>query len=739
MGDFINPGMAWFALAGLIPIIIHLLNRQRYKRIRWAAMEFLLEAMKKTRRRLQLENLILLAIRVLIVVLLSLALARCYFRQTPLAALGTVDTHAIILLDNSYSMGYKSGNASVFDEAKTIAHNIIDRLKTSQGDKVSLLTLSAKPAVVISEASANLEIVKKAVANLQLSDYGTSCYDTLLLAKDIVAKSKSSRKVIYLVTDGQRLAWQNREENKAKFTELLAQLGTEAELKIIDLGKDNAPNSNINGLRPAGRVIQVGKTANFEVEINNFNPLSLANIEISFYVDNLKQNTASVPVGSFGTATTNFTYEFPEAGPHQIKVVLEPDSLNLDNERYLSVDVRDAVPVLIVNGAPSADPYADEAMYLRYALQPSRTESDRFSIYSVDTVRDIVFEETDIKKYDLIILANLEYLSQEKLKALEEYVRSGGGLLIFLGNKIDRRFYNESLYRKGAGLLPGELIEILGDKEHQNYVKLDKIDFNHESLSYFKPIKEYLSRILIYEYYRMKLDLPEKDAAAPDKPESNPLRVLARYNDADENPALVEKTFGKGKVMVVTTAADIEWSNLPASPGGVILFDNLAKYLAIPSANQKNIRAGDPLKLILKPSAYSPTFSMIMPGRGIKFLSPGKLPEGNFLLTCPETDTEEIGFYSLERQGSEDQEKLLTYFSVNLDPLEGNLKKTSAEELKQLYPGFKFEWFKNLNERQEEAVGKPPASNIWKYLIWTVFGLILLETILAQRFGSVRK
>lgn len=735
MGDFINPGMAWFALAGLIPIIIHLLNRQRYKRIRWAAMEFLLEALKKTRRRLQIENIILLIIRTMIVVLLALALARCYFKQTPIAALGAVDTHAFIILDNSYSMGYKNGNVSNFDESKSIANNIIDTLKPSRGDKVSLLTLSSKPTMVISEAGANLELVKKTVANLMLSDYGTSCYETLLLARDLVNRVTSSHKVIYIITDCQRSSWLVREELKSKFNELLGQISNIAEVRIIDVGKDNAINSNINSMRSTRRVIQTNKTANFEVEVNNFNATSLTNLEISFYVDNLKQNSASVPVGSFGAATTNFPCEFTDPGSHRVKVVLEPDNLAVDNERYLSVDVRDSIRGLIVNGNPSSDPYEDEAMYLRYALQPSKIESERFSIYSLDVVTDIVLEATDIKKYDFVILANVESLSQEKLKTLEEYVQSGGGLLIFLGDKVDRRFYNDALYKNGLGLMPGELIEILGDKEHQNYVKLDKIDFTHETMNYFKPIKEYLSKIFIYEYYRIKLNTPEKD-----KTEENNARILARFNDNDENPALIEKVYGKGKIIVLATSADIEWNTMPASPGGVILYDQLVQYLSIPDVGLKNIMVGEPLKLFIKPTDYSPTFSLIMPERGIKFISPIVLPgEKGFFLSCSETDTDKTGIYSLERPNSDEQERFFSYIAVNLDPQEGNIKKISADELKQFYNGFKFDLFKEFTQHKEDAISKTPSSNIWKYLIWTVFGLMVLETILAQRFGAVRK
>src|SRR6516225_255390 len=102
---FFNPALLWFALGGAIPVIIHLLHRQKFKRVRWAAMEFLLAAVKKTQRRLQLENLILLLLRILVMVLLALAVAKPFFHEAPLGALaGNSDTHHIFVIDTSYSM-----------------------------------------------------------------------------------------------------------------------------------------------------------------------------------------------------------------------------------------------------------------------------------------------------------------------------------------------------------------------------------------------------------------------------------------------------------------------------------------------------------------------------------------------------------------------------------------------------------------------------------------------------------
>ena len=133
MLDFVNPLFAWLALAAAIPLIIHLLNRRRYQQVRWAAMDFLLKALHKNRRRLQMESLILLLLRMLIVTILAFVLARPYLKGS--ALFKEPDTHLVIAIDNSYSMGYRSGMSTLFEDAKKIASGLMEQLKPEKGDR----------------------------------------------------------------------------------------------------------------------------------------------------------------------------------------------------------------------------------------------------------------------------------------------------------------------------------------------------------------------------------------------------------------------------------------------------------------------------------------------------------------------------------------------------------------------------------------------------------------------------
>jgi len=168
--EFINPLFLFATGAIAAPIIIHLLNRQRYKKVEWAAMRFVLEAIKRTHRRLRLEEILLLILRCLILVLLAMALARPYITGSLLGLAGDGNRYAIIVLDASYSTGARVGHESAFDRAKKQAAGIIADLQ--KGDRLSVVVLSHVPHALQADPTSNLEGARTELMNLAPSHGG---------------------------------------------------------------------------------------------------------------------------------------------------------------------------------------------------------------------------------------------------------------------------------------------------------------------------------------------------------------------------------------------------------------------------------------------------------------------------------------------------------------------------------------------------------------------------------------
>src|SRR3954452_13648605 len=161
--EFANPGLLAGVAAASIPIVIHLLNRRKFRETRWAAMRFLLAAIRKNQRRVRIEQWLLLALRTLLILLVVAAMAKPF-----LEAFGNViagrRTHRVLVLDASLSMGYTNGGTSRFDQAKALASQLVK--DSRRGDAVSLVMMGEPPRVVIGAPVQNLAEVQKEIQEL---------------------------------------------------------------------------------------------------------------------------------------------------------------------------------------------------------------------------------------------------------------------------------------------------------------------------------------------------------------------------------------------------------------------------------------------------------------------------------------------------------------------------------------------------------------------------------------------
>src|SRR5829696_1750511 len=217
LAAFVTPAffVAGIALAA-IPIVIHILNRRRYKTVNWAAMEFLLRAMKKNRRRLKFEQWILLATRCLLVFLIATALARplgC--KDSTLASIaGQRSGLHVIVIDNSFSMAYEAGRpnaATHLDRAKQLSKELIETFNAG-GEAISIVTASKPASAVLAAPTYDLAAARDAVDRVQQSFGGTDLLGALRLAQDVARKEKTpGERRLYVISDGTRSAWETAE------------------------------------------------------------------------------------------------------------------------------------------------------------------------------------------------------------------------------------------------------------------------------------------------------------------------------------------------------------------------------------------------------------------------------------------------------------------------------------------------------------------------------------------------
>lgn len=189
---FLNTIMLGGLAAIAIPILIHLLNRRRFRKVMWAAMRFIAASVEKNKRRMEIEDLILLALRCLIVALIALALARPTLRNVTAGFLGGGRTAGILLLDNSLSMGMSDGTSTRLDKAKRAAEQAIDSLP--QGSSVAVWLVSDIVRDVIPEPTFDLNLARKSVREAALSDRATELAAAIDRGVETLLKRVGSRR-----------------------------------------------------------------------------------------------------------------------------------------------------------------------------------------------------------------------------------------------------------------------------------------------------------------------------------------------------------------------------------------------------------------------------------------------------------------------------------------------------------------------------------------------------------------
>lgn len=769
----INPFLLWGALGISAPIIIHLLSKRKYKIVQWAAMDFLLQADKRNRRRIRLEHLILLILRCLAILLLTLLVVRPFLMPSGLGALvGVGQFDRIVMLDDSPSMGTRAGRADSFADAKAALISFVEQTARERPSDTLTLFVSSRPdrPVLNGQLMRETETIKTIIDRLELSDKSVNL-DQALVALEThldevdAGSSGHPNRVIYLINDMRRVAWVPDEREEQASTRLIESLNEKANgMVVIDAGSDELENLAITEIALLEKAITVGSAAQFEVTVANRGPSDVADIEMIFSIaggQTYPKMVDLVPAGQ--SVSVPFTATFAEAGSISVSVTIPADVMPADNERFFAAQVKEAVRVLIVDGDPSLDREFSETLYLEEALAPGlMLESERLVLSgnAVDVVDEEEFAALDLDRYQLIYIANLYRIPADRLASLESWVSGGGGLVFFLGAQVDAQVYNETLYRGGSGLFPLKLVNITGDEERREAVNFQIVQPDHPTVRVFAEAPLFRDYVNIYQWW-------QSEVVEVDEQEQT-VRVIARFTDTEASPAIVEKMFGEGRVVTFTITASDDWSNWPRVEMGpyMISIQDLSRYLIRSTTSQSNIEVGETLVADFDPSRFAPTATLLPPqgGEGTTLQPKARLyetTEGD-----AEPMTEEVpldqqdqiegspdtqgraaelvlsydeamkrGLYQLELQ-RHSGEKETIYFAANIDPAEGTLDRVTETELRS-----------RLGETEivfvtAEAFGRTDDTSarteIWRWLLLAMIICLCVEQFLGWNFGRKR-
>ena len=488
---------AWqFAAAGALcalgPLVIHLLNRQRYRTVQWAAMAFLREAIQRNRRILQIRDLILLALRTAAVLLFGLALARPFFAQTNAAFDQTQPLHAILLFDNSLSMGYESLEGSLLSRAKTRATDFVEKLPP--GSRISIVPVCGAGDAFSLDPYDTQAAAREAIERIELADRSASVAQAINQARDTITNAsgvaKELAKRIVLFTDLQAQNWKDFDPEQA-----LAGLGA---VQVVDIPPGEWENSWIASIRVQDSLADVETPTTILVEVGHRGPGPRRDVPVTLSLGDtvIGEKTVTLEPGE-ATRQVDFQHvfstlaEIPEADRPvfaALRASLPPDKLPQDDERLLVTPVVAALPVVFVDQYGEDEDAArnkiGETRHLRKLLAPKVSRGD--TAKPLVQIRHLKIDQVTrevLADARLVVVAGVQNPGSAA-ELLRDYVRQGGRLLVAAGAEFDPAAWNQQAWDDGRGVLPLPLApEFVGALPEASPNRLKPFSLAFESLA----------------------------------------------------------------------------------------------------------------------------------------------------------------------------------------------------------------------------------------------------------------
>lgn len=652
---------------------------------------FLLVAHRQNVRRIQLKHLLILLLRVLIIVLIALALARPLLKNRFAFAGGRTKTSVVIILDNSYSMGYQGIRGERFEIAKGMALEIAQSLQ--RGDSASVILMSDIPDPLFLKLTKDLSQVKEAIRRSQISYRATLVPPSLEMAHDILEASNDPNKEIYLISDFNLNGWTgwNRVPNRSG-----------ARIFLLPLNDEVTDNISIEEVRVSNQLIGVGLPIELEVALGNHSDAPLGDTTLTLFIDGQKRRSISPQAGAGEPATLTFTHQFESPGTHTGYLELTTDRLPIDDRRFFVLDAYGQIRVLCVG---------DQTLYLTLALNPAvqQGQPNTSSSFLPATASLKELEDLTLTEYDILILADVPTFSARVQQQLQAFMRAGKSVIYFVGDDVDTASYNAF-----ADWLP---VDVEQPIKWQPPVTLSNYEADSQIFEVFKS--EDFAGQYAPQFYRGLELKPAEDAG-----------VVAQLSDG--TPFLIERLIDRGIALLFNVSAtQLDASSLLVNQNFLPLLQQVVLYTkAVQSSHRRNLVVGEPYTANYRWSGATTT--------QITRLGDTTHPSGTRALiedgSLTFNGTDVPGIYQIEGQGRDTL--LQDFFAVNVDAAESKLQPIPTQEAAERI-GAQTEVISESEALEQTLNTYRVGVEIWSELLLLALILMLVEGILSNRESAI--
>ena len=683
--SFLSPYFLIGLAAVAVPLLVHLLTRDRVRREAFSTLRFFAKVSRKVLRRKRFREMLLLVLRAAVCGLLVLAFARPYLKGREADELGAAaDTARVILVDVSASMARQGMAATAAREAAEALASL-----SPATDVAALITFADVPRVE-APLSARFDEVRSRLKSLAPGHGGTDVAEAVRKADAVLGGAAARKKEIVLVSDLQRAGWRSFKGD----WKLAA--GTRLTIRPVAPPAASDNLAIIEADYPASTAMD-GLPRTVAVRVANFSVQDRRDVEVALAVAGRKVDTQKVHIRPGESVPVRFRHVFSTAGDNPGAVtVAGADAAPDDNVYYFNTRVIPRIRVAVVSGPPAGVAAAtadagraqDAGFFIEKALAP--VPESPFLVKRVATAQA---RPEDLADVQVAILADVKEVPPAVVKALGDLLARGGGILFLPGQQVQADTFGQVF----GALVPCKLRGVIrpgGRAGDAPGAVLAKVDFEHPVFEVFQhPHYGDLTIPRFRQFWEVG--------------DSQLSRVLARFDDG--KPAVLEREIGGGVSMMLASPVDLRWNNFPLRAVFLPYLHQTVRYLAVRSEKRTGYLVGETLP--------------VPEGRKVTDPKGEALSAGSAVATLP-------GFYAVSGSGPADAFQ----FAVNRDPAEADPASVAPEEIAAAVQGAEA-----AIAEAGEAAGSLTTDRdkddqgLWWYLLAGVIGLTAAELFVANR------
>ena len=634
-------------------------------------------------RSLRLRQWLVLLLRMLAIACLALAFARPALQEGGSLLAGARPTHAVLLLDHSYSTRYAPPTGRVFDRLRHRADELLQLFEDR--DRVHLIPFASRPDTVTDTPAAG--IWRERLADFVPGADGTDVGRALRRAGDRLQDRPVSESEIYLFTDAARAGWDGVAAARAGLAG--------RPLYVIGTAESERRNLYVADHRVAGWLAAPGQPLTVSAAVGQAGT-SAVPVSVDLFVDGERVQRRQVTVPASGTVAVDFSVAPRRSGRISGFIEVETDALGIDNRRYFTLHVPERIAVVL------AGPQLRDTYYARRALLAAAGDDAALEVRSL-RLGDL--GAADLQTADVLVLCNVASPSPATVSVVHRYAADGGGVLVIPGPTADLARLNRELL---AGLVPASLAGVVGSPGGTAHVRLDSLRFEAEL---FAGLGE--DAALFHASFEL---VPERQ-----------LTVLARFDDG--RPALIEGRGSRSHTLLWAAPLDLAWSDLPLRGAFVPLLHRLCRYLAQPPSHTTGYLVGERAWRRLPGIDVDARVQLASPSGRRRYLE-AETTLGDLRWVIPELD--EAGIWRVLGP----DETVVDEFAVNVDVAEADLTPLTREEMRRRLGPQEVRFLDDDGPLRDLVLAARYGRELWRELLLLAGLLLLLELWIARAPAS---